>query len=43
MPAVKHISKHQWKLLAFYTLRKENLKASGLFTASGLTTIETDS
>jgi DNA-binding HxlR family transcriptional regulator len=43
MPAVVHLAKGQWKLLVIYTLQKENLKVSGLFTASGLTIIESDS
>jgi hypothetical protein len=42
LPAVVHISRRQWKLLVFYTLQKENLKASGLFTAPGLTIIKSD-
>jgi hypothetical protein len=42
MPAVVHLAKRQWKLFVFYTLQKENLKTSGLFTASGLKIIETD-
>jgi hypothetical protein len=42
MPAIVHLTKRQWKLFIFYTLQKENLKASGLFTASGLTIIESD-
>jgi len=42
MPAVVHISMQSWKLLVIYTLQKEKLKASGLFTASGLTIIESD-
>jgi hypothetical protein len=40
MPAFVHLSKQSWKLLVIYTLQKENPKASGLFTASGFTIIE---
>jgi hypothetical protein len=39
MPAIVHISKHQWKLLVIYTLQKEKLQDSGIFTAFGLTFI----
>jgi hypothetical protein len=39
---VVDISEQVWKLLGFYTLQKENLKASGLFTARGFTILEFD-
>jgi len=42
MPAVVHLAKHQWKLLVIYTLQKENPIALGIFTAAGLTIIESD-
>jgi hypothetical protein len=42
MPAVVHPAKRQWKLIVFYTLQKENIKDSGLFTAFGLKIIESD-